>query len=130
MSSVWSRRTNSLRTDLIPEKHKEVEDTLIKLAYIKACADIVDADLAALIDAATARIDAQEVIEGAIDMLGANDKDFWESLGDRDFVARPFADLGETRYIRFSALGTDWTLTTANDIDSGRAAERFAAAAK
>ena len=112
------------------EKHKEVEDTLIKLAYIKACADIVDADLAALIDAATARIDAQEVIEGAIDMLGANDKDFWESLGDRDFVARPFADLGETRYIRFSALGTDWTLTTANDIDSGRAAERFAAAAQ
>ena len=45
-------------------------------------------------------------------------------------VARPFADLGELRYIRFSALGTDWTLVTTNDIDSGRAAERFASAAQ
>ena len=58
------------------EKHKEVEDALMNLAYIKACAGTVDADLAALIG-------AQEVFEGAIDVLGANDKDFWESFGDR-----------------------------------------------
>ena len=31
------------------------------------------------------------------------------------------------RWIRFSALGTDWTVSTANDDDSVTAAERFAA---
>ena len=105
------------------EKHEEVEDAFLKLAYIKACAGTVDADLAALIG-------THEVFEGAIDVLGTKDKDFWESLGDTGLVARPFADLGELRYIRFSALGTDWTLVTTNDIDSGIAAERFASAAQ
>ena len=105
------------------EKHEQIEDVLMNLAYINACAGTVDADLAS-------SISTQEVFEGAIDVLDANDKDFWESFGDRELVARPFADLGELRYIRFSALGTDWTLVTTNDIDSGRAAERFASAAQ
>ena len=57
-------------------------------------------------------------------------RSFWESFGDDGLVARPFADIGGVRYIRFSALGTDWTLATTNDIESGRMAERFAAAAQ
>ena len=63
-------------------------------------------------------------------MLKTKDKGFWESFGDVGLVARPFADLGEVRYIRFSALGTEWTLASANDIASVRVAERFAAAAQ
>ena len=50
------------------------------------------------------------------------------SLGDKNLNSRPFADVGAIRYIRFSALGTEWTLSTANDIDSVREAERFASA--
>ena len=112
------------------EKHTEVNDALLNLAYVSACARIVDSDLAALIDATTARIGAQGIIEDAINALNAQDEAFWESFGDIGLVARPFADLGEVRYIRFSALGTDWTLAAANEIDSVRIAERFAAAAQ
>ena len=110
------------------EKHPRVEDAILNLSYVNACARIVDSDLAALIEATTARIGAQELMEGAIDVLVGKDKDFWESFGDRGLAARPFADLGDVRYIRFSALGTDWTLIANNDIESVRAAERFAAA--
>ena len=112
------------------EKHSGVEDAVLKLSYVNACARIVDSDLAALIGSTIARIGAQELIEGAIDVLKGKDKDFWESFGDRGLAARPFADLGDVRYIRFSALGTDWTFIAANDVDSVRAVERFAAAAQ
>ena len=112
------------------EKHTAVEDAVMNLTYVNACAKIVDSDLADLIGAAIARIGAQGIIEGAMDVLNENDKDFWESFGDVGLVARPFADLGDVRHIRFSALGTDWTLIAANDLDSVRQAERFAAAAQ
>ena len=51
-------------------------------------------------------------------------------VGDRGLVGRPFSDLGDLRYIRFSALGTDWSLIAENDTESVLVAERFAAAAQ
>ena len=115
-------------TDL--EKHPEVETALLHLTYINACARTIDSDLAALIGATTARTGEQEIIEYTINPVNSKANDYWESFGTTELVARPFADLGDVRYIRFSALGTDWTLVTANDIDSVRLAERFAAAAQ
>ncbi len=113
------------------EKHQDmVEDSLSILAHITACAKCVDPDLAACVDAMTERIGIQEIIADAVNELDAQDKDFWESVGDKELVARPFSDLGEERNILFSALGTDWSLVADNDIDSVRAVERFAAAAQ
>lgn len=112
------------------EKHTEVEDAVMNLAYVNACAKVVNSDLAALVGATTARVGAQGIINDAIKVLSVEDKDFWESFGDKGLVARPFADLGDIRYIRFRALGNDWTLVTTNDFDSVRVAERFAAAAQ
>ena len=112
------------------EKHEAVEHTLTNLAYIKACARTVDSELAAAIDPITDRIGVQELIEEAVDELNSQDRRFWESFVNIGLVTRPFADLGKERYIRFSALGTDWTLVSANNIESVRAAERFAAAAQ
>ena len=112
------------------EKYTEAQNGLLHLIYVNACARTVDSDLAAVIGAATARTGAQEFIENAIDTLNSKDKDHWESFGATELVSRPFADIGEVRYIRFSALGTDWTLVTANDRDSVRLAERFASAAQ
>ena len=112
------------------EKHTAVKTAALHLVYVNACSKIVDSDLAALIGATTGRIGAQELIDGAIDVLNAKGSDFWESLVDIGLVARPFADIGDARYIRFSGLGTDWTLVAANDTVSVRAAERFAAAAQ
>ena len=112
------------------EKHTMVEDALLHLAYIKACSEVVDPSLAVLISETIARFGVQEVIEGAVDALNGEDRDFWESFVDIGLVARPFADLGDVRHIRFSALGTKWTLIAANDTDSVREAERFAAAAQ
>ena len=112
------------------EKHTAVENAFLHLTYVNACAKIVDSDLAALIGETTARTGAQDIIEETINVLNSKDKDYWESIGATELVARPFADLGEVRYILFCALGTDWILATANDIDSVRLAERFAAAAQ
>ncbi|QDG65248.1 hypothetical protein NIBR502772_02600 [Pseudarthrobacter sp. NIBRBAC000502772] len=44
--------------------------------------------------------------------------------------ARPFSDTGLTRSLTFSALGTHWNITCANDRATVLAAERFAAAAQ
>ena len=112
------------------EKHSSVQNAVLHLSYINACARFVNSDLAALIAAKTARTGAQELVENTLDGVNFKDKGFWESLGTNGLVARPFADLGEVRYIRFAALGTDWTLVTANEIESVRLAERLAGAAQ
>ena len=110
------------------EKHGEFEDAIANLAYISACARIVDSDLAGSVSATIDRIGASEVIIDAIDVLTSKDNVFWESFRDFGLFARPFADLGAIRHIHFSGLGVDWTLDVANDPDSVRIAERLAAA--
>ena len=112
------------------EKHTAVQDALLHLTYVNACARTIDSDLASVIAAKTARTGEQEFIQGTINTANLEGKDYWESFGTTELVARPFADLGTVRYIRFSALGTDWTLVTANDNESVRLAERFAAASQ
>ena len=112
------------------EKHKELQNAYLHLAYINACARAVDPDLAALIGAKTDQICPEDIIQDTVGMLGAKDDRFWESFIDTGLVARPFVDLGEVRFIRFSALGLDWTLVSDKDIDSVRVAERFAATAQ
>ena len=112
------------------EKHLEVEDALMNLAYINACAKRVDNDLASKVDTIMERLGAQEIIDGAVDELDAENGEFWESFGNIGIISRPFSDLGQVYNIRFSALGINWTLVAANDIDSARMAERFAAAAQ
>ena len=61
------------------------------------------------------------MIKDAINELKTEDSKFWKFIGDKALVARPFADLGETHYIRFSLWVTDWTLETTNDTESVRA---------
>ena len=112
------------------ERHTAVDNAFLHLTYVNACARIVDCHLGALVGATTDRTGALEIIEDAVDALSSKDRDYWESFGGTELVGRPFSDLGNVRYILFSALGTDWTLTTVNDIDSVRLAERFAAAAQ
>ena len=112
------------------EKHTVVQNALLHLTYINACARTVNSDLAALISERTTRTGDQDLIESTINEVGLKDTDHWESFGTTELVARPFADLGDARSFRFSALGTDWTLVTANDIESVRLAEKFAADAQ
>ena len=112
------------------EKHTVVQNAFLHLTYINACARTVNSDLAALISAKTTRTGAQDLIEDTINAVSLKDTDHWESFGTTELVARPFADLGDVRSIHFSALGTDWTMVTANDIESVRLGERFAASAQ
>ena len=112
------------------EKHPRIQNALLHLGYARACSKIVNPGLAALIGGVTVRIDADDIIENAIDVLNSEGKDFWESFGATELVARPFSDLGDVRYIRFSALGTDWTVVVSNDLETVRLGERFAAAAQ
>ena len=110
------------------EQHPQVHDAVLRLTFIDSCARNVDSELANTVGDSLDRIGARGIVEEVIDDLGTADKGFWESLGG--LVARPFADVGDTRYIRFYALGTEWTVIADNDIESAREAERFAAAAQ
>ena len=112
------------------EKYPRIQNALLHLGYASACSKIVHPDLAALIEGVTVRIDADDIIENAIHELNSEGIDFWESFGATGLVARPFTDLGDVRRIRFSALGTDWTVVVSNDPDTVRMGERFAAAAQ
>ena len=109
-------------------QHPEVHDAILRLTFINSCARCVNSDLANMIGDLLDRIGARATVEEVIDDLETPDKGFWESLGG--LVARPFSDLGDARYIRFAALGTEWTIVTDNDVNSARKAERFAAAAQ
>ncbi len=116
---------------IFSEKHQKiVEEPFSILAHITACARSVDPDLAALVDTMTDRLGVQQIITDTANILDVRDKNSWALLGDKGFVARPFSDLGEWRYIRFSALGIDWTLIATNDTENALTAERFAAAAQ
>ena len=112
------------------DKHPAIQNALLHLSYMHACAKIVDPDVASWIDAAIARIGEKEFIEAVADVLDSKDEDYWASFGSTGLVARPFSDLGPVRYIRFSAFGADWILEVSNDIESVWMAERFAAAAQ
>ena len=112
------------------EKHESVEAAVLQLTYISACARDIDPALAATVGATASRLGVQDMIEGVLETSLPPDKNSWASFGSDDLTAPPFSDLGETRYIRFSALGTDWTLKSPNDTQSVRVAERFAAAAQ
>lgn len=119
-----------IKDGLNSENSHAVEDAVLKLPYINACAKIVNPDSSAWVEATIFRIGVQEIIEGTRDFLDAKDSDYWQSFGDRTLMSRPFSDVGEVRHIRFSALGTEWNLIAKNDIETVRAAERFAAAAQ
>ena len=91
-------------------KHPAIQDALSHLSYIHACAKIVGPDVSSWIDTVTARIGEKEFVEAVVGVLDSKDEDYWASFDSTGLVARPFTDLGPVRYIRFSALGTDWTL--------------------
>ena len=98
------------------------------MTYISACAQELDSTLAATVEAAASRVGIQGVVAGTLETSTPPGGHRWGSFGRDALTGLPFSDLGETRYIQFSALGTDWTLKSANDRQSVHAAERFAAA--
>ncbi len=110
--------------------HEYVAGAILDLTYVTACARDIDPDLAALVEEATARVGAREIIEDALADGPPTTSDMWDSYGSDKFTGPPFLDVGETRYIRFAALGTAWTLESANDAQSTRVAERFAVTAQ
>ena len=141
VSGAWSSATELyelgleaqyqfIEDGIVSERHTAVDEAVLHLGYISACAKTINSELANLISVRTARTGVQDNIEKAMSLLNSKDKDSWDSFGASELLARPFADLGEARYIHFSALGMDWTLIAANDISTARSAERFASAAQ
>ena len=109
----------------------EINRAHLHLSWISLCAQDVDAGLAESIRVSTSQIGLQETIEEIMCVADRPvDRDGWGSIGIGDFTVPPFSDLGETRRIRFSALGTNWVLEASNDNDMVIVAERFAAAAQ
>ena len=114
-----------------PEFESEALETATsKLTLISACAGELDPELAKSVRQVTTRLGIQDIIDEAIGEAGSPANGEWGSFLPSVLTSRPFSDLGATRCIRFSALGTDWTVECKNDADTVRAAERFAAAAQ
>ena len=110
------------------EKHSVLQQAALHLTYANLCAKSINHNLATQIAATTAQTGEQESIEEIITKTNPLSEEQWESFGADDLVARPFADLGKVRHIRFCALGTAWTLITTNSFEPVCLAERFAAA--
>ena len=103
------------------------QGAVLHLAYISACARQADSVLQAEVQAIVDRSGFRDVIDNVLAHGPDSDEWSWDAFGEGELSDPPFSDLGRTRCIRFSALGTDWTLLAANDDDSVGVAERFAA---
>ena len=109
------------------DEDEMIQSAVLHLAYISLCARRLDPALQSTIRAIVDRTGAEDVIDEVIGDRPESDPGSWGSFGEGELSNPPFADVGPLRCIRFSALGTDWTVSTTNDDDSVTAAERFAA---
>ena len=110
------------------DEDEMIQGAALHLAYISRCARRLDPALQSTIQAIVDRTLSGDVTDEVIDGDDLDsDHEPWQSFGEGELSNPPFSDLGPVRCIRFSALGTDWTVSTANDDDSVRAAERFVA---
>ena len=112
------------------EKHEAVQQAVLLMAYISACAQDIYPTLAARVAASASRVGVEEIIAGVLETSDASGGSSWLTFGPDELTGAPFSDLGEERWIRFSALGTDWLVKSAIDANSVRGAERFSAAAQ
>ena len=138
LSGAWLAAAGLYEVGLLAQHHmgsgginfdedEMIQSAVLHLAYISLCARRLDPALQSTIRAIVDRTGSEEVIDEVIGDEPESDPRSWGSFGDRELSNPPFADLGPIRCIRFSALGTDWTVSTANDDDSVTAAERFVA---
>ncbi|GAA3250767.1 hypothetical protein ACFO1B_44030 [Dactylosporangium siamense] len=117
------------------ERHQEVWYLLFDVATIVRVAREHRPRLAAVIDATLAEVGISDIVDGILGEAEADADVEWpeqtivDSAG-REGVGRPFSDAGATRTYTWSALGTTWIVTSANERHAGLAAERFAAAAQ
>ncbi len=138
MSGAWLAAARLYGLGLLAQHHmgsgginfaedEMIQNAVLHLAYISLCAGRLDPALQSTIRAIVDRAGAEDVINEVMGDEPESDPGSWGSFGEGELSDPPFADLGSTRRLRFSALGTDWTVSTANDDDFVTAAERFAA---
>ena len=120
---------NFEKVDIEFAERDEVQDALLKFTYITSCARDLDPQLAESVRRVTSQFGLDEAVDEVLDSADPYDEP-WSSFAPEHLTSTPFSDLGETRCIRFSALGTDWSVESRTDIESLRMSERFAAAAQ
>ena len=103
------------------------DGAVVHLVHISLCAQQVDPALQSAVQTIVDRSGQRDAVDAVIDHVRDSTERTWSSFGEDDLNSPPFSDLGHTRYIRFAALGTNWTLLASNDGDSEKVAERFAA---
>ena len=104
-----------------------VQQALLHLGYILMCARQSSPPLAEEIQEIATRSGALEFVDEMLAQSTGGLELDWNSFGAGELSGPPFSDTGDTRYIRFAALGTSWTLSTDNNGDTIAIAERFAA---
>lgn len=104
-----------------------IQDAMLHLGCILLCARHTSPELAAGIESSVQRSGVLDFLNESIDDRPERLADSWQSFGEGEMSSRPFSDTGDTRCIRFAALGTTWTLMTDNDDEMVLVAERFAA---
>ena len=104
-----------------------IQEAMLHLGYILLCARHTGPELASEIESLVERSGVLDLISELVDDRPERLADSWQSFGEGELSNRPFSDTGDTRCIRFAALGTSWTLLSDNDDETVLIAERFAA---
>ncbi|WP_420621947.1 hypothetical protein [Candidatus Poriferisodalis sp.] len=104
-----------------------VQEAMLHLGYILLCARHTSPELASEIESLVERSGVLDLISELVDDRPERLADSLQSFGEGELSNRPFSDTGDTKCIRFAALGTSWTLLTDNDDETVLIAERFAA---
>lgn len=109
------------------DENPMIQDAILHLGCILLCARHTSPALVAEFESSVQRSGVLDLLDEWVDDRLAPLADSWQSFGDGKMSDRPFSDTGDTRSIRFAALGTTWTLLTDNDDEMVLVAERFAA---
>ena len=104
-----------------------IQEAMLHLGYILLCARHTSPELSSEIESLVERSGVLDLISELVDERPERLADSWQSFGEGELSNRPFSDTGDTRCIRYAALGTSWTLLSDNDDDTVLIAERFAA---
>jgi hypothetical protein len=130
LSDLGLRAFNVHAREEAPTEMNELNRTLFNLSNIRKASGYIAPGLVNFIDQISKQWDfAEEVSE-----LQAHADDAWnspeeltEAMSDQGMAGPPWNDIGETRLVRFSALGIQWRFEWKNSLQHNPEAEEFLA---
>lgn len=112
------------------QRHEGLAALATHSAYLRAAAELLGSDTARAVRESQEEYGLGEILDEVEDLQAPKSAARWREDCLAQIEAVPYADAGDIRIIRWSALGVEWEITAVNTYSHCRAAERFAAAAQ